>query len=242
VFALYILSEQVIWTIPLSKIFWLPHDDRKSFFIPLAANVPECLDRFETTQLSNPRVRRVTIFCLSPPPSSRLEVQEIADACEIASASFTIHLTFVGRGTHEARTEIETAFRNSEVEVFNLGMQDSATISKLIAQSDVLVCVRGILNMRRGSALAGVACGTPIVGYDGMLAGTPLIEAGIIAVPPHDVPAVGRALVDILSNPEVSNDLRERNIEAQKKYFSWNALVESYLRVLANVAGRTDLR
>jgi hypothetical protein len=55
-----------------------------------------------------------------------------------------------------------------------------------------MLCVRGKLFPRRGSALAGIACGLPIIAYAGATEGTPLAEAGIELVPYRDCEVLGR--------------------------------------------------
>ena len=45
--------------------------------------------------------------------------------------------------------------------------------------SDVMLCVRGEMNPTRGSAIAGIVCGLPIVGDGTSEKAFPISEAGV---------------------------------------------------------------
>ena len=69
--------------------------------------------------------------------------------------------------------------------------------------------------------MAGIASGTPIVGYrDGRAIG-PLEEAGIEWSASRAREDLVRGLVRVLSNHQRWTELHERNLAAQKNYFSW---------------------
>jgi glycosyltransferase involved in cell wall biosynthesis len=95
-----------------------------------------------------------------------------------------------------------------------------------------MLCVRGRLFPRRGSAMAGVTCGLPIVAYAGASEGTPLAEAGIELVPYRDVAALSRSLGRILEDRGHWEELHIRSLRAQEKYFSWKAIAENFLSAL----------
>ena len=92
-----------------------------------------------------------------------------------------------------------------------------------------MLCVRGKLYPRRGSAIAGIACGLPIVGYAGKAEGTPLAEAGVILVPYRDRKALGMALARVLGDADLRRELQEKSLRVRGKYFSWDVIAGAYV-------------
>ena len=185
---LHRLTELSIFTLPLAHIPWLGSNDPKSVFIPLGPNVPENLTAtFPPNAGGAGAAKTVCVFCLSERPGRDRELSDIASASRAAAAAGAkLRVVFVGRGTENAAAEIAAAFEGSGIETECLGLQDPSVISRTIAASDALLCVRSALNLRRGSALAGLACGIPIVAYSGGEKGTPLMEAGVALAPLYD--------------------------------------------------------
>ena len=105
----------------------------------------------------------------------------------------------------------------------NFGLQSASEVRRILGESDVMLCVRGPLYMRRGSAIAGLTCGLPIVGYAGEAEGTPLAEAGIELVPYGDRDALGRALAHVLES-SAGDKLRQRSLAAHRRHFSWEVV------------------
>jgi glycosyltransferase involved in cell wall biosynthesis len=95
-----------------------------------------------------------------------------------------------------------------------------------------MLCVRGPLYPRRGSALAGIACGLPIVGYAGEADGTPIAEAGVELVPYGDQQALAEALERVLVDQALWQRLHHKSLEAQKRYFSWELIAEKFDKVM----------
>ena len=134
-------------------------------------------------------------------PYLRDELKDISDAVRTAIADgVEFRLLFLGRGTSEAKGEIARFFRDIPIEVSNLGLLDADRISDIFADSHAMLCVRGKVYLRRGSAIAGIACGLPIIGYEGESKGTPLDDAGLVLVPYRDGVAAGAALSRVLQD------------------------------------------
>jgi glycosyltransferase involved in cell wall biosynthesis len=241
---LYEGCETPILVDPVATITWLPKNDAKSIYIPIGANIPEPAVRSEPGREEGGATKTVAIFCLTEPPKMQTEIGDIAFAVLCAAGRVPrMRVVFLGRGTPEAREEIERAFSDTAVEVRNLGLTSAAEISETLAHADAMLCVRGRITPRRGSVMAGVACGVPIVGYGGAAEATPLAEAGIEFVPYGDRKALGEALTGILEDPHLQASLRERSLRAQRKYFSWDAIAASLATSLGlttgiNVPGR----
>ena len=103
-----------------------------------------------------------------------------------------------------------------------------------------MLCVRGPLYPRRGSAIAAIACGLPIIAYAGAAEGTPLAEAGVELVPYADREALGIALIRVLSNHNAWRQLHEKNLLAHRKYFSWDVVASKMCESLSNHEDRAQ--
>jgi glycosyltransferase involved in cell wall biosynthesis len=229
--ALYRHADKAIFADPLGSITWLPKDQSKAAYIPIGANIPE------PSQRSNygPRHHKtVAVFCLSYMPNVQREVSDIYHAMNLAAANGgQLQLVLLGRGTPEANEEIERAFQGSSVDVENLGLRSAEEVSRVLGECDAMLCVRGKLFPRRGSALAGIACGLPIIAYAGAAEGTPLAEAGVELVPYGDREALGMALARVLADARYWKQLYERNRRAHREYFSWDRIAERFRTELA---------
>jgi glycosyltransferase involved in cell wall biosynthesis len=231
---LYRLSEKNIFTVPLSTVPWLPKDYAKCAAIPLGPNIPENLTNRSSLQNQNGNAKTVVVFCVSESPYGEREISEIAAATRIVeSAGLKVRVIFVGRGTTEAKNTIDQAFADSSIAVCNRGLCEAEEVSRIFSESDAMVAVRGKLYLRRGSALAGLACGLPIVGYSGAAIGTIIEEAGVTLVPFGDKQALGSALREILTTPAIWKEMHEKNLRVQEKYLSWKVIARSYTDFLA---------
>jgi len=208
---------------------WLTNDDSKAVFVPIGANLPEPAPVTEPASNGNRLGKTVAIYCLSGNPHQQRELYDISLALQsAASDDLKLRVVFLGRGTSEAKEQIGDLFKKTPIEVANLGIQNAENVSRILAESDALLCVRGSLYPRRGSAIAGIACGVPTIGYAGAAEGSPLIEAGVELVPKDNREALGKALRRVLTDPDYANRLRERNRKAQRKYFSWDAIAGAF--------------
>jgi glycosyltransferase involved in cell wall biosynthesis len=231
---LHRLSRKSIFTVPLNTVPWLPRDAEHSAFIPLGPNIPEDLTNRSATRNQNGLRKTVAVFCVSEPPYHQREIDEISHAVRSAEAvGIPLRVVFVGRGTTEASGEIIRAFQGTQIEVSNHGLCEAAEVTRILSESDAMLAVRGRLYLRRGSALAGLACGLPIIGYAGSAQGTIIDEAGIALVPYGDPEALGAALRDVLLNSELWREMHEKNLRIQRDVFSWRVISASYVEFFA---------
>jgi len=108
---------------------------------------------------------------------------------------------------------------------------------KRFAASDVMLFVRGTISSRRGSAIAGIACGLPVVALRGKETAAPITEAGVVLLPEElDDTALqaqlGKALERVLSENDLRLELVRRSQAAQEKCFSWQAIAARYAEFL----------
>jgi glycosyltransferase involved in cell wall biosynthesis len=144
----------------------------------------------------------------------------------------TLGLLVLGRNAQEAEAPLRAALAGANVELEVHGVLTADEIERRLCEADALLFVRGGISSRRGSALAGIACGLPVVAYDGSETGLPITEAGVILAREGDRDALASNLTRVLSDDLLRNDLRKRSLEAREKYFSWDVIARKFLRVL----------
>jgi len=227
---LYRRSEKSVFTVPIETIGWLPRDKRKAVFIPIGANIPECAIR----RISQDREKTVIVFGVTEAPVATREAQEIAAIMKRVVEEFAnLRLVVVGRGSIDAEQTLRNALKSSGVEVVVRGILPAEEIAREFQCADVQLCIRGPLTLRRGSALAGIACGIPVVGYREGKIDSPLDEAGVEWSCWQDRDDLVRGLVRVLRDPQRWAQLRMRNLRVQENELSWNRIAERYRSVLA---------
>jgi glycosyltransferase involved in cell wall biosynthesis len=234
----YAASDLAIFPAPIQKVIWLRTVDPKAVFIPIGANCPE-----PKGIVGEPKGKgelTIAVFCVTSDHRMAKEVSDIGHAVRHASRALgPLRLIVLGRGSKEADAMLQAEFTGTDVQVNTLGLLPAAEVSAVLARSSVLLFVRGEISTRRGSAIAGIACGLPIVGYESVDAAWPLTEAGLFLVPEGNRDALSKGLLRVLSDSGLRQSLRTRSRQAQQYYFSWTTIAR---RVEAAVAGdRTDL-
>ncbi len=219
---LYARSDLSIFTIPVKNIPWLPARREKAVFIPIGANCPELPSgNFRGAR----ETKTIAVYGVTGGERTQSESAEIAFAVKHASASAgSLRLVVFGRGSGEAESALRSALAGANVEIDVLGLVSPEQVAETLARADVLLFVRGQISGRRGSAIAGIACGLPIVCYSGPETDWPITEAGILAVDPGDRQALASALENVLNDGTLRNNLSSRSRNALEKYFSWAAI------------------
>jgi glycosyltransferase involved in cell wall biosynthesis len=228
---LYSRSDLAIFTVPVDKLSWLPLRRDKAVFIPVGANCPEAACD------NSPKVKTVAVYSITGGTRTSIEIADIGTALKRASKKVgPVRLVLFGRGSQEAEPALRSELAGAEVEIESLGLLTPEQVSQALTGADVLLFVRGHISSRRGSAIAGIASGLPIVCYAGMETAWPITEAGILAVPLGDREALAGALETVLSDGPFRRKLAERSRQAQEKYFSWAAIVERFAAALGSIS------
>jgi glycosyltransferase involved in cell wall biosynthesis len=229
---MYRWTAKSIFTVPIDTISWLPRDEDKAAFIPIGANIPEPAHRLRTLPLKD-KEKTVIVFGVTGAPEMASEVTEIAGTMREASKKLErLRLVVVGRGSIEAREQLISALRMCEVELSVRGVLPAEEISGEFERADALLFIRGTITPQRGSAIAAIACGIPIVGYRPEQISAPLQEAGVEWSCARDPNALAKGLVRVLSDPHRWAELRRRNLELQRNCFSWSRIAERYRMTL----------
>jgi glycosyltransferase involved in cell wall biosynthesis len=233
-------SDRAILPVPLESAYWFPAlRDSRVRFIPVGANIPSLDDLARDGFVPSPRtIPTVAVFGVPTWPSAQQrEVHAIVQTLRSAVAKVgDLQLLVLGRGAKEAEPLVRAGLSGTGISIRVDGVKSSREISEALSSSDVLLFVRGSLSSRRGSGLAGLACGLPIVAYKGRETGFPLTDAGIIFVPQDDLHALADELCRVLLNPKLRSDLSARNLAAFRKWFSWDQIALQWVQALRDGA------
>lgn len=229
---LYQGSARSVFTVPLETVSWLPNGEAKAAFIPIGANIPERIAPLDATAPIN-HEKTVIVFGVTGAPAMAGEVEQIASVAREASKSLgKLRIVAVGRGSIEAHEQLVMALDGVSVTPVILGIVPADEVARQFQESDALLFVRGAITLQRGSVMAGIASGIPIVGYGDEKGVGPLREAGIEWSPSGNFNDLARCLVRVLSDPTRWRELHARNLTAQKIYFSWNRIAKQFCDVL----------
>jgi glycosyltransferase involved in cell wall biosynthesis len=228
-------SEREVLTVPLKSLYWLPSDRSRATFIPIGANVPEyCRNRAFSAE-KTPKI--VVVFSVTGGETQSQEVHDIALAARhVKQRVGPIRLEVFGRGCEEARKSLERALNGSGVELRVRGVVAAEEITRTLASAHALLCVRGLITSRRGTAIAGIACGLPVVGY-GHSGSNPAIDAaGVRLVPWRNSAMLSDGLAQVLTDEKLWQDMHEKSLRAQAEYFSWDAVAGRFASMLQSRA------
>jgi glycosyltransferase involved in cell wall biosynthesis len=234
---LYGLSLHSIMTVPVEKVPWLPLPATKAQFIPIAANLSgtfvSSIGRELIRDENSPKT--VAVFGITGAPQLLSESQFIAQVIRQAAQKLkSLRLLVLGRNAEESESPLRNALTGTNVQLVVHGVLPAGEIERKLSEADVLLFVRGGISSRRGSALAGIACGLPVVAFEGAETSPPVTEAGVMLSAENDPGALAENLVRVLSGDALRNDLRRRSLEAREKYFSWDVIAQKFLQVLDN--------
>lgn len=234
---LYGMSLHSIMPVPVEKCAWLPSSATKAQFIPIAANLSGTRATLRDSNSARDKtpLKTVAIFGVTGSPRLQPEVEFIAQVVrQTAEQSGPLRLLVLGRHAQEAEAPLRAALAGTKVELEVHGVLPADEIERRLSEADALLFVRGGISSRRGSALAGIACGLPVVAYEGSETGPPITDAGVMLSPEGDRNALANNLSRVLSDDVLRNSLRQRGLEAREKYFSWNVIARKFLQVLDN--------
>jgi len=224
--------DKAIFTVPVGNVAWPPRNDPRAVYIPIGANIPERIRLSDSPDGKSGSQKTAAIFCLSLNPNLLLELADLAHAAERVRESVgAVRFVILGKGSEEARPELERALTGKGVDFSVPGRVAAEQVADTLASADVLLYVCGHVSQTRGSALAGVACGLPIVGYAGALR-EPICDAGVELVPYRDREALADALVRVLSDDTFRAELRRKSRAAQHREFSWDSIAARYIQAL----------
>jgi glycosyltransferase involved in cell wall biosynthesis len=227
-------SELGILTVPREKLSWVPAKAKNVVFIPVGANLPTPEKAWtQNRKFSAGSVPAVAVFTITGGAAGEREVRWIAEAMSYAAGNVgRLRLVLLGRNSENAGEKLRELLKGEDVEVDVRGLLPAEDLVQALGEANVMLFVRAPISSRRGSALAGIACGLPVVGREGSETGAPITEAGVVLLLEDSTSEYGAALVRVLSDESYRASLAERSRLAQERYFSWRAIAGAYAEAL----------
>jgi glycosyltransferase involved in cell wall biosynthesis len=234
----YNLTERSIFTVELDKAKWLKGSREKAAFIPVGANMPGTNVIPENAR-HHSGAKEIAVFCLTGGVHAFYEAEDIGHAVLRAKEKLgNVRLLVMGRNVDMGEAHLRVALANSGVDLEIHGVLPAEAIERRLSQSDVLLFVRQGISTRRGSAIAGISCGLPLVAYSWKETGFPVTEAGVVLVPSGNRDALAEALIRVLEDDEYRAELRRRSWYAREQFFSWDAIAARFSEVLDDLRTR----
>ena len=229
----YRWSERSVFTVNLENATWLSGNREKAVFIPVGANLPGTSPITLKTSAGRNRPKEVAVYCLTGGVHAQREAEAIAHAVvRAAGEAGPVRLVVLGRNADIGEAPLRAALAGSGVEIEVHGVLPAEAVEQRLSQADVMLFVRGGISSRRGSAIAGIVCGLPVVAYSWSETGPPVTEAGVVLVPSGDREALASALTRVLADDAYRAQLRRRSLGAREKHFSWEAIAAKYAEAL----------
>jgi glycosyltransferase involved in cell wall biosynthesis len=226
-------ADLSIFTLTLEQISWIPPYSANSVFIPVGANLPVATR--VPTGIKSPSEKPLTIsvFGITGGKAGQRESGVITHAVRYAAKRVgQLRLLAFGRHADDAEKYLREGLRETSIELQVAGVLPGEEVVRKLASADVSLFVRGEISTRRGSAIASIACGLPVIAYNGPETAFPITEAGVVLVSPEKQEELGEALSRVLSDWEYRASLAERSRLAYERYFSWKAIAAKYAEAL----------
>lgn len=223
------LADVAIVNVPPENLPWLPAGSRKTVFIPVGANLPTPEKAWSQPRVPEEFPPSVAIFSSSLGRAGEEEAQTIAEAVSYATQKLgPVRLVVLGRNSEGSALQLKEKLSGISVQIDVRGLLPADEIVRVLASCDVMLFVRGPISSRRGSAIAGIACGLPVVASEGWETGWPITEAGVVLLPANDTMGYGPALLRVLSDKDYAASLAERSRQAYSQCFSWSVIAAQY--------------
>ena len=227
------LSDAAVFTVPMKNISWIKRHPVKGHFIPVGANLPTSSEANSRQGISTGGILSVAVFGITGGESGRWEIENIVEAVRFAVLrTGKLRLIVLGRNAQSAEAELKKRLDDSAVELHVMGVLPGEDVVRSLSISDVLLFVRGPISTRRGSAIAGIACGLPVIAFEGPETAPPITEAGLAFFSPKRKGDLGDVLLRVLEDEHFRTSLAQRSLLAQRQYFSWRAIAARYAEFL----------
>ena len=223
------VCDAAVFTVPMEKISWMKSQNGNTVFIPVGANFPTTSEANSRKDISTGGKLSIAVFGITGGDAGRSEIENIAEAVRFAVARVkNLRLIVLGRNSQSAEGELRKRLSDTEVELHVLGVLPGEGVVRSLSVSDVLLFVRGPISTRRSSAIAGIACGLPVVAFEGSETAPPITEAGLALYSPQRKGDLGEALLRVLEDEHYRASLAQRSWVAQQEYFSWKVIAARY--------------
>lgn len=232
------LADLAIFTVAPEKLSWLPGSLEKAAFLPVGPNLPTSSEPAIPHSKSLPGLRveessgvpSVVVFSITGGQAGARETLEIIAALRFASEKLgRLHLRVFGRHAELRESALREGLADTPVELSVEGVLEGSQVVQRLSACDLLLFVRGPISSRRSSAIAGIACGLPVIAYSGQETAAPITEAGVVLIPFGQDASVRQAqlnsaLLRVLSDSVYRSELSARSCQAYHQHFSWSSI------------------
>jgi glycosyltransferase involved in cell wall biosynthesis len=226
-------ADLSVITVALERVSWIPPQSAHAVFIPVGANLPEFTEAQTSWETREAKPPTIAVFGITGGETGRREIGTITGAVKFAAKrAGKLRLLAFGRHVDDAEKYLQEGLRGTEVELQVSGVLAGEEVVRKLASADVSLFVRGGISTRRGSAMASIACGLPVVAYRGPETAFPISEAGVVLVSSEKQEELGEALARVLSDREYRASLAERSRRAHEQCFSWRVIAAKYADAL----------
>lgn len=244
------LADLAIFTVLPEEISWIPatggHLARLAF-LPVGPNLPISADEDSSTASASvivpgtqSRIPSVAVFSITGGEAGARETREILSAIRFASEKVgSLRLSVFGRHAELREAALREGLGNLPVDLSVEGVVEEGQVIERMRSCDVLLFVRGPISSRRSSAIAGVACGLPVVCYSGSETAAPITEAGVVRIPFDQDESSRQAqlnegLLRVLSDSTWRAELASRSRRTYAHHFSWNSIASRLAELLSS--------
>jgi glycosyltransferase involved in cell wall biosynthesis len=217
-------AHLVIFTVPLEQLTWVSSKPANAVFIPVGSNLPITAN---SSVDHNPPT--IGVFSITGGLGGDSETQTIINAVRSASEKLgLLRLSVFGRHSELREAALRGGLRDVPVQLSVEGVLPDVQVADRLCSCDVLLFVRGGISSRRGSAIAGIACGLPVIASANSETGAPVTEAGVILVSLDNPDGISAALVRVLSDSACRHNLAARSRAAYQQHFCWAAIAQRF--------------
>lgn len=224
------LSDLCIFTVTPENLSWLSETPRNSAFIPVGPNLPFPENPVPKTRADLPTIG---VFSITGGDQGSAETQVILQVARHVSQHLgKLRLFVFGRHSELREATLREGLREFPIELSVEGILEPDEVVKRFAGCDVLLFVRKSISSRRGSAIAGIAAGLPVVAYKDRETGPPVTDAGVVLVDPTQPVVLGDSIVRILADPKLHQGLSARSRAAYEAHFAWRSIAKKFAALL----------
>jgi len=231
-------ADLAVFTVPVEKISWL-QPSAKCAFIPVGPNLPAQL-RVDSPEPVRHKIPAIAVFSITGGEAGARETREIISAARAVSQALGgIRLCIFGRHAELREPALRDALASLPVDLSVEGVLEGPQVIERLSSCDVLLFVRGPISSRRSSAIAGIACGLPVVAYSGPETTAPVTEAGVQLIPFEQDSSLRQnqlnsALLRVLSDSALRAELSARSRSVYEQRLSWTSIAGRFSTLLVD--------
>jgi glycosyltransferase involved in cell wall biosynthesis len=226
------LADFAVFTVPFERISWFKAAPRNASFIPVGANLP--IPSVIVTGNREHTAPTIGVFGITGGKGGVQETEVILAAVRHASETLgRLHLSVFGRHAELREADLRSGLNDLPVELSVEGVVAPDRVIQKLSACDVLLFVRGGISSRRSSAIAGIACGLPVIAYAGSETAAPITDAGVVLVPADQPFQLHASLVRVLSDVDYRSDLVARSRATFQAHFAWPSIASRFASLLS---------